>query len=197
MVNNPSPPPGSVPGFSPADLEGLADQMGQGGTNSTNPLAGLGGASSFPGSAGSAGSQNTKTPQPIGSLPQEAKYIAEGMGQEALAFLPDFMQKILGMKSTDTPEEKQKKQQIFQNYQKLNAEDQAYVQKKMQQEQMEKQKKEQEEFERRQQAEMDAANNEVSAPAGKVTGEAAAGASNKQRTTQKLQSDRKKLSSAG
>ncbi len=190
MSNAPtSPPPGSVPGgMSPSDMEGLMDQTQMG--SSANP------AQSTTPSPASSSSHSSKTPRPIASLPQEGKYLAQDVGQGMLELLPDFMQRVLGIKNTDTPEEKAKKQQMFQNYQQLSAEDQAYVQKKMQREEAEKQQREQEE-EMRKQQEMANQSSDLPMPAGKVTGEAAAGASNKQRTTQKLQNDRKKLSNAG
>lgn len=183
MANFPSsPPPGSVPGMSPGDMEALSDSsqaqaqlsQAQGGLPASSP----------------------KPARTIGSLPQEGTYLAQDIGQGVIGLLPDFMQEILGIKETDTPEEKSKKQQMLQNYQKLNAEDQAFVQKKMQREQAEKQQRDEEEQMKRQQSEA-SQGDDISMPTGKVTGEAAAGASNKQRTTQKLQSDRKKLSSAG
>ncbi len=189
MANQPSsPPPGSVPGsFSPGEMD-MDEMMGQmGGSTGKNPSA-----SSLPGST----SQPAKNPRSIGNPAQEAQYLAEGVGQGMLALLPDFMQELLGIKDSDSPEEKARKRQIFQNYQKLNAEDQAYVQKKMQQEQIEKQRREQEEEQKRQQAAMNDSG-DLPMPAGRVTGAGAEGSSNKQRTTQKLNDDRKKLSNQG
>lgn len=190
MSNHPtSPPPGSVPGsFSPGDMDALSEQLasqqGQSQTSSNSPVP------------GSPQSHAQKDPRSIGSLPQEAKYLTQDVGQGILQLLPDFMQQILGIKDSDTPEEKAKKKQMLHNYEKLNAEDQAYVQKKMQEEQLKKQQEAQEEEEKRQR-EAAMQSSDLDIPSGKVTGEAAAGASNKQRTTQKLQSDRKKLSNAG
>lgn len=203
-----SPPPGSVPGgFSPADMEGMMDddQAAAGSTgSSSNPSSGtmgnlgnLGssnGLGSLPGQ-GAAGSQ-PKPPRPITSPLGEAKYLAQDVGQSVLGLLPETLQQVLGLKSSDTPEQKAKKQQMLQNYQRLSAEDQAYVREKMQRQEAEKQQKEQEELMKKQQAEAQQ-DDGLPMPAGKVTGEAAAGASSKQRTVQKLQSDRKKLSSSG
>jgi len=191
MVNQPSsPPPGSVPGsFSPGEMN-MDEAMGQmGGTTGKN-------ASGSPASSTPHSNQSAKNPHTIGNPVQEAQYLAEGVGQGMLELLPDFMQELLGIKDSDSPEEKARKRQIFQNYQKLNTEDQAYVQKKMQQEQMEKQRREQEEQQKREQAAMNDSG-DLPIPSGRVTGAGAEGSSNKQRTTQKLNDDRKKLSNQG
>ncbi len=188
MANQPtSPPPGSVPGsFSPGDMD-MSELMQQAGGQ-------LPGGKSGPGAASSGNAK--QPPRPIAGPQQEAAYLAQGVGQGLLELLPDYMQHILGIKDSDSPEEKAKKKQMFENYQRLSAEDQAYVQKKMQREQMEKQQREQEEEQKRQQ-EMANQSNDLPIPAGRTSGAGSEGNSNKQRTTNKLQDDRKKMSSAG
>src|SRR5579859_3552270 len=94
-----SPPPGAIPsGFSSPDLQSTLTQMTQNGKG---------------------GGQQTR---PVGSLPQEAQYIAEDVAKSLLTALPDFMQSMLGVKPTDTPEEAARKKQMLQRYQQLNAE---------------------------------------------------------------------------
>jgi hypothetical protein len=189
MSNFKSPPPGSVPGnFSP-DLDqldqGFGQQMGQ--NNQQNPFAG---GSGMPGS-----STPPKPPRPVGSFPQEMKYFAQDIGQGVVSVMPDILQEVLGIKSTDTPEQVAKKKQMHQRYQEMNAAEQAYVQKKAQEEMAKKQQEEQERIIRQQEEEQIAAESDVSIPQGKTTGEE--GSSTKKRTLNKLQNDRKKLSSAG
>jgi len=137
-----------------------------------------------------------KPPRPIGSAPQEAKYLAQGVGQGIVDLIPDFLQEVLGIKNTDSPDSKAKKKQIFDNFQSLSADEQAYVQKKMQREQAEKQAQEQAVMERKQREAVEKENSVV-VPTGRVTGEAAAGASKSDQATQKLQSDRKKMTNSG
>ncbi len=200
MPNQPtSPPPGSVPGsFSPGDMGGmdldsLKDQFSQSqGGSQANSASGLGG---LPGGAGQAISN--KIAKPIGqTIPQELGNLGETFGQQVTDFIPDIIKQILGIKKTDSPEEKAKKQQLFQNYQKLNAEDQAYAQKKLQQEQARKQQQQQEDQMRKQRAQAEADSNEISAPQGKKTGAGSDGNTSKSRTTNLLNKNRQQLSSA-
>lgn len=183
--------PGAFPAGDPSsgeDLDSLTKQFGQQAGQSAS-----GSSSASPGQSG----QPPKPAKPIGqTLPEEAKNLGENFGQQLKDLIPGFIQEVLGMKSTDTPEEKAKKQQMLQRYQQLNAEDQAYVRQKMQREQAEKQQHEQEEMFRKQQ-EQAAQGSDLPTPAGKVSGAGADGSSNAKRATNKLNDDRKKLSSAG
>ena len=178
--------PGGFPAGDPSsgsDLDSLAKQFGQPGMASTNNSSGQ-----F--------AQPPQVAKPIGqTLPQEAKNIGESFGQQLKDFVPDIIQQILGMKSTDSPEEKARKQQMFQRYQQLNAQDQAYVRQKLQREQAEKHQREQEEQMRKQQ-QAAAESSDLPMPSGKVSGAGADGSSGAKRAANKIQSDRKKLSSA-
>jgi hypothetical protein len=196
-----SPPPGSVPsGMMSPDMQSTLAQMTNAGSNSADPgaadpfgAAGAGGGSSIPSMPGSSQQKNAR---PVGSLPQEAKYMAEDIAQGLLSVLPDFMQSMLGVKPTDSPEEAARKRQMLQRYTQLNNEQQQVVQKKLQEEHQKKQIEEQEKAQR-QQEEQQKAQSEVVMPQGKTSGEGGPGASNKKRTMTKLQNDRKKLTSAG
>jgi hypothetical protein len=148
----------------------------------------------LPGQTSAAGHQ--KTARAPGSLPQEAKYMAEDVAQGLLSLLPDIMQQILGVKSTDKPEEAARKKQMLQRYTQLNDEQQQVVQKQMRESQEKKQKEEEEKAKKRQE-EQASASDDLPIPQGTSRGEGGPGASGKQRTTTKLQNDRKKLSSAG
>ena len=174
-----------------ASMEDMLAQSGQ---------AGLPGQ---PGLGGQSGQkpqshQPPQPPRPIGNPLEEAKNVAGGVGSELLDFLPPIIRNLISSEPEDTPEQAAKKRQMLQNYQKLNAEDQQFVQKKLQHEQMEKRQREEEEHQRRQQ-EAASQLNDLPVPEGKKTGEAAQGGgkSSKSQTISKLQNDRKKLSSSG
>jgi hypothetical protein len=186
------PPPGSMPpGFSSPDMQSMMGDMtgnqktGKSGQSGSSPIP-------FPGTQ--AGQQ--KSPRPIGTPLEEAKYMAEDVAQGLLSLLPDFMQSILHTKSTDTPEEAAKKRQMLQRYNQLNAEEQQYVQKQYQKKAEEQKKKEEEEVKKKQEEEQKAAENELPMPQGKQTGEGVPGASKKNNALTKMQNDRKKLSNA-
>ncbi len=167
-----SPPPGLSP--SPDSPPDLAKMMGA----STN---------------------QQKTSRPIGNVPQEGKYVAEDVAQGILQLLPDFMQDILHMKPTDTPDEKAKKQKMLQNFSQLSAEQQQVVQKKMQEENEKRKKEEEEKMVKRQEDEKKAAENALPEPKGKISGAAAGmpGASRKKSVIDDLNQKRQQLSSAG
>lgn len=195
MAQPQSPPSGSMPpmsGMPSPDVSSMMQQLQQ------QKMGGAGG----PGAIGNqvapgaqSGSPSGKTPRSVGTIPQEAKYMAEDVAQGLLSLLPDFMQSILGIKSTDSPEEKARKRQMLQRYNEMNADQQRVVQEKMQVAQT-KQKQEEEEKLRAKQAQ-EQESSELPMPQGKTRGDAGMGGSAKKRATTKLQNDRKKLSSAG
>lgn len=189
-----TPPPGSMPpGVGAPDMASMEDMLAaQGGASAAK-------SGSSPGSGAAHGGGTHHQPaRPLGSPVQEAKNIAGGVGGELFEFLPPVIKNLISAKPDDSPEDAARKRQMLQNYQKLNAEDQQFVQKKLQHEQMEKQQREQEEAQRRQQ-EAAMQSNDLPVPEGKKTGEAAMGGgkSQKSQTISKLQNDRKKLSSSG
>src|SRR5258708_2212336 len=143
-----SPPPGSVPSGMSPDMQSTLNQM-MGSSGQKN--SGTGGAS---GAAAPGASPRTspKPPRSIGSLPQEAQYMSEDVAQGLVNLLPDFMQQILGLKSTDTPEDAMRKKQMLQRYNQLNDEQQVVVQKQMREEHEKKQKEEQERIQKEQKA---------------------------------------------
>ncbi|MBW7944466.1 hypothetical protein H3C70_03640 [Patescibacteria group bacterium] len=189
------PPPGALPpgAVSPDMADAMQDKMGV--NTGTQPVKQ--GTSPTSNAVSSMMQGQSHQAPPLGSPVQEAKTIAQDVGSSLFEFLPQELQVILGSKSTDTPEEAERKRKMLQNYQRLTAEDRQYVQKKLQQEQMEKRKKEEEEMRAKQLAAQQT--EELPVPEGKKTGEAALGAgrSKKAQTISKLQNDRKKLSSAG
>lgn len=148
---------------------------------------------------GAAAAAPSKPPRPIGTPIQEGKYIAEDVGQGMLQLLPDFMQDVLHTKPSDTPQEKAKKQQLLQNYTRLDSEQQQYVQKQMQAEHMKKQKEEEERMQKRQEEQKKAAESSLPEPKGKVSGAAAGmpGQSRKKSMIDDLNKKRQQLSSAG
>lgn len=188
-----SPPPGSVPSGMSPDMQSTLAQM-TGGAGQTNPA----GAGSPPplSSLGDATGAQKKPPRPVGSIPQEGKYLAEDVAQGLLAALPDFMQQLLGINPSDTPEDTAKKKQMLQRYNQMTADEQQYVQKKVQEEQQKKKAEEEEKAKKEQEAKQEE-QDELPIPQGKQSGEGMPGMSNKKRTLTKLQSDRQKLSSAG
>ncbi len=189
------PPPGSLPpgAASPDMADAMQDMMG---ANAGTQQAKQGTSPTSNAVSSMMQGQGHKA-TPLGSPVQEAKTIAQDVGSSLFEFLPQELQTILGSKSTDTPEEAERKQKMLQNYQRLTAEERQYVQKKLQQEQAEKRQREEEEFRKKQLAAQQT--DELPVPEGKKTGEAALGAgrSKKAQTISKLQNDRKKLSSAG
>ena len=188
-----SPPPGSIPsGMMSPDMQStMAQMMGGGGKGKA------GGSSPFSAGGAPNKSQQQRPPRPVGSLPQEAKYMTEDVMQGLLSVLPDFMQQILGVKPTDTPEEVARKKQMLQRYHQMNDEQQQVVQKQMKEAQDKKKKEEEERVKKEQEAKQKAEQDELPMPQGKSRGEGTPGMSNKQRTLTKLQKDRQTLSSAG
>jgi hypothetical protein len=180
------------------DVSSMMDQMNamQGGpagqSGSTSPLGQTGSgqlgnslASQMP------GQQSQKPARPLGTPVQEAKYLAEDVAQGVLSLMPDFMQNMLGLKPTDTPEEAAKKKQVLQRYQQLNAEQQQYVQQQYQKRAEEQRKQEEETIRKKQEEQQKAAQSNTVAPQGKQTGAGAQGA------VKKLQDDRQKMKSSG
>ncbi len=139
-----------------------------------------------------------KAPRQIGTPLQEAGYIAKDAAQSMLQLLPGFMQDILHINQSDTPQEKARKQKMLQNYQKLNAEEQQFVQKKFQEEQMKKRREQEEEMMKKKREE-EQKQASVAPPKGKVQGYmgGAAGKSNKKSTIDDMNMKRQQLSSAG
>ncbi len=144
-----SPPPGAIPsgGMSP-DMQSTLNQMM--GANGKTGQGGMPGVGQPLGDAGASSATRPKPPRAVGSLPQEAKYMAEDVAQGILTLLPDFMQQILGAKPTDTPEDAARKKQMLQRYNQLNEEQQQVVQKQMQEEQMKKKREEEEKMQKKQ-----------------------------------------------
>lgn len=190
------PPPGSIPGLGSPDMADAMQDMQSGQPAS----AGASSHSSMSSISSMMQGQHGKTAQnarSVGSPVQEAKYLAKDIGKGILEFLPGPIKNLVSPTPNDSPEAAMKKRQMLQRYNQMNAEQQAYVNKKLQEEQMEKRKKEEEEKQRTQMLAQQS--NDLPVPEGKKTGEAAMGAgkSNKSQTLSKLQNDRKKLSSAG
>jgi|GEM_PF-738419 len=194
-----TPPPGAIPsGFSSPDMQSTLSQMTQAGKQgSAGGVPQAGSSSSSSKTLPSAGAASQKPPRPVGTLPQEAQYITEDITKSLLSFLPDFMQSMLGVKPTDSPEEKARKKQMLQRYQQLNSEQQQFVQDEMRKKQQAEQKKQEEEAKKKEEEQRKAADDELPMPQGKTRGEGGPGASNKKQTLTKLQNDRKRMTSAG
>jgi hypothetical protein len=150
----------------------------------------------LPGQGGPALNQQQKN-RPIGTPLQEAKYLAGDIGQGLLGLLPDFLQPILGVKPTDTPEEKARKKQMLQRYTQMNADQQQLAQKKFQEQQAQIRQEEEEKAKKQQAAQQKSAS--LPAPTGKRTGAAAgqAGQSRKKSMIDDMNQKRQQLSSAG
>lgn len=200
-----APPPGAIPsglGSGPgaeSDQDLASVLGGQASGGGSDPLAGLLSQSGDPGAAQQAGSGGRQRPaRPIGTPVQEAKFLAADVAGGVLDLLPPELRQLLHAQPSDTPAEKQRKHAMFQRFSKLNAEQQAYVQKKLQHEQLVKRQQAEAEAAKRQQ-QAAAAADDLPIPQGKVSGEAAMGGgqSRKAQTINKLQSDRQKLKNAG
>ena len=170
-----SPPPGAIPsgaGASPdsPDLQAMMNQA----------------------------SPTSKTPRPIGTPLQEAKYLGEDMVLGMLQLLPDIFQEMLHIKPTDTPEEIAKKKQLIQNLNQMDDEQRQIVAKEFREKQ-EKQKEEEEEKVRKQQELQAKEQNELPVPKGKTHGimPGMPGQSKKQSFMDDFNQKRKQLSSAG
>ncbi len=192
------PPPGSLPpGVGSPDMQdAIQDMVGTQGQK-TSTAAGSNNPANNALTSALQGKQGAK-PQPARSITSpvgEAKYLAQDIAKGVIEFLPGPLKDILGPASTDTPEEAAKKQTMLRRYQQLNAEDQQYVQKKLQADAAIKQKEQEEEMKKKQLAAQQKP--ALEEPQGKVRGDKATGQSNKQRTINKLQDDRKKMKSSG
>src|SRR5258708_1959539 len=190
-----SPPPGAIPSaFSSPDLQSTLAQMTQTGKGAGGQQTGSSSSQSTPNTPGTT---PQKPPRPVGTLPQEAQYLTEDVAKGLLSVLPDFMQNMLGVKPTDTPEEAARKKQMLQRYQQLNSEQQQFVQDETRKRHEAEQKKQEEEAKKKEEEQRKAAENELPMPVGKTRGEGGPGASNKKQTLTKLQNDRKRMTSAG
>jgi len=167
-----APPPGAVPSMDGFDEQSLQSMMGGGGKSGGAP-------GSLPGSSPT-GQQ--KPPRPIGTPTEEAKTIGSDVAQGLIDFLPPIIRNIIQRK------EAAKKRQIFQNYQQLNAEQQRVAQEELQKANVRKQKEQEEDMRKKQEAQQKADQGGLAMPSGKRSGEQA---------VQKLQDDKKKMTSAG
>lgn len=106
--------------------------------------------------------QPTAEPREVGTLTEE---LVKRPFQDIVTTLENSfdISALLGIKVEDTPAEKAKKQQIAQNWQKLTADDQRYVQQKYQEEMQKKQQLEKE-AEQRKQQEAAAADDAITPP---------------------------------
>lgn len=191
------PPPGAMPsGAGSPDMGEMMEEMAnaqQGSNNSTSPSSTQQALSSaFQGKT----PQQQKSGRAIGSPLTEANYLSEGVAEGLLDFLPGPLKRLLDIRPSDTPEEQQRKQQMIQNYQRMNEEQRQYVLQEAQKQQELKQRQAEEDAHRQQLEEQRRAQS-VQVPQGKRTGDMnAADQSKKQQAVTKVQNDRKKLSNA-
>jgi len=190
MADNPNPGAGPSP-FSSPDLQSTLNQMGMGGVPGAKP--GAGGGAGLPGIGGAP--QPQKPPRSIGTPVQEAKYLGKDIGEGVVDFLPPILQSVLGIKSSDAPEEIARKKKMLQKYNQMNAEQQQMVQQRIRE--REAAAREEEEQKHRERAEAQNRSQDLAQPQGKRSGAGSDGGSNKARITKKLNDDRQKLSSAG
>jgi hypothetical protein len=195
MPGHHAPPPGALPPGvgSPSMEEAMQDMMG----NSKQSATQSSGANAAKQAMSSAlqGKQPGAKPapaRPLGSPTQEAKYLAQDIGQGVAEFLPGPLKSLLGVNSGDTSEDANRKRQMLQNYQRMSSEQQQYVQQKLQQEEAIKKQKEQQDAQQRQfQQQQRARSAEV--PQGKRTGDMNANRSKKQQAVSKVFQDKNKL----
>ncbi len=141
--------------------------------------------------SGALGSQAQK-PRAVGTIGEEAKRF----GSDILKGIKDFfsVQTWLGIEPAKLdPQEQAKAQQIHQRYQQLDQEQQQVAQQMFQEKMQRKQMQEEEEMRRKQREEEQKAQS-FDMPSGPQKGAQGQGGSKKQSATQKLQNDRKKLS---
>ncbi|HAZ73638.1 MAG TPA: hypothetical protein DCW58_03570, partial [Candidatus Pacebacteria bacterium] len=100
---------------------------------------------------------------------------------------------LLGINPGDSPEKKQKKQKVAQNWQKLTQEEQSFVQQKYQEEQQKKQKEQQEEQEKKEKEEKEAEEQSIAPPSSPKKGPVGLSGSKKQQTSQLLQNRRTQM----
>jgi hypothetical protein len=192
MSGSHQPPPGALPpGMGSPDMGDMEDMMAQ--MQQGNPAPG---GQTAPSQQAISSALQGKKPGSSSLGPvQEAKSVVKGVGEGLTDFLPGPLQNILGIKSTDGPEEVARKKQMLQNFNKLEADQQEVVAQKMRQREMEARQKQEEEAHQKQIAQQQQSQ-DLPVPQGKVRGDAQAGQSKKQNTVNKLQNDRKKMTSA-
>ncbi len=135
--------------------------------NSVSPSS-----SSLPGMSGSqskSSAQSQKPPRNVDSIPKEMKMMVADVGQGLLSALPDFMQSILHINSTDTPEEKAKKRQSIQKFNSLSDQDRQFTVKKYQ-ERTARQKQEQQQEQQRKAAQENSRSSALPMPKGQKKG---------------------------
>lgn len=130
-------------------------------------------------------------PREVGTLSEE---LIKRPAQDVVAGLKSFLDvsELLGVKSEDDPQTKARKKQIAHNFEKLEAEDQAFVRKKYQEEMEKKQREQQEEEERKRQAEA-AQEQDLAMPSSPQKGPVGPGGQKKPAAVMKLEQDRKTL----
>jgi len=170
--------------------------MAQQGTSSAQSTTGgsaLGAHNPADPQAGGAPAAQPPKPREVGSIQDE---LIKRPAQDVVAGLKQFfdINKLLGINpDKDDPQTKAKKQQMLQRWQKLKAEDQEVAKRIFQKEMQKKQQEEQEKQLRKQQEEQRKAQQMV-IPSGKSSGAQGPGAK-KPADVQKLEQDRKQLSS--
>lgn len=189
-----SPPPGSIPSpmMSP-DVQSMmgqfqAAQAGKSGSSQT-PLP--------PSQSSSSGPMPTqqKTARDVGTLPDEAGRFVSDAKDQLLSAVPDVLQELFHIKTTDTPEEKAKKREQLKRWNEMTdaermaaqqiAEERAARQKKLEEERIEKQKMDEQE------------STDLPVIQGKSRAEGGAGQSNKQKSNTMVQSNRTKPKKVG
>ena len=165
-------------------LQQMQQMMGQ---NGQNP-----GAEAMGGVATAAG--NGQKPRAVGTVVQEA----QRFGGDVLKSLKDFfsVQTWLGIEPSKLdPQQQAKARQVHQRYQQLDQEQQQVAQ-QMFEEKMQRKRIQEEEAMRKRQRDEEQKAQSVVMPSSPQKGAQAQGGSKKQRATQKLQNDRKTLSTS-
>lgn len=143
----------------------------------------------------SAGTQKRgaqRAPRLVAPL-KEPSYFVQDLAKSLGSFVD--INKILGVEDTDTPDQQARKKQFHQRYQRLSQDEQAYVQKKYQQDMKEKQQQE-EEKERKKQAEQEEKNQrQIESPTKPKKGPVGLTGNRKQKAKTIVQRQRQKLGS--
>lgn len=138
-------------------------------------------------------SQNQALPRSVSNLGEE---LITRPAKDVLNTFKSFfdLNALLGINPGDTPEKKAKKQKIAQNWQKLTAEEQTYIQQEFQRNQQKKQEEIREEEARKEEEARQAEEQAIAPPTSPRKGPAAPSGSKKQQTSQLMQNKRTQMS---
>ena len=146
------------------------------------------------GSSQEAPAQEQTQPREVGTFKQEAKLAVKDVANEVKGFFDfnKFLHKVLGISNEDTPEEKQTKETILKNFNKLDDEQKQIVQKKVQEKQQKDKAAEEERQAKEQQKAREQSAN-IAPPSSPKKGAKGQGGSKSQKASTQLQQNRQTI----